>query len=55
MTVQIVYRDCAIQINGVEFLTDLIVFPLLELDIILGMDWLTRHRASKLLHKRSDS
>ena len=45
VTVQIVYKDCAIQINGVEFLTDLIVFPLLELDIILGMDWLTRHRA----------
>ena len=45
VTVQIVYRDYAIQINGIEFLTDLIVFPLLELDIILGMDWLTRHRA----------
>ena len=29
----------------VEFPADLIVFPLLELDVILGMDWLTRHRA----------
>ena len=29
----------------VEFPTDLIVFPLLELHVILGMDWLTRHRA----------
>ena len=28
----------------VEFPADLIVFPLLELDLILGMDWLTRHR-----------
>ena len=36
--VKTVYRDCAIQINMVEFPTDLIVFPLLELDIILGMD-----------------
>ena len=27
----------------VEFPADLIVFPLLELDVILGMDWLTRH------------
>ena len=29
----------------VELLADLIVFPLLKLDVILGMDWLTRHRA----------
>ena len=29
----------------VEFPADLIVFPMLELDLILGMDWLTRHRA----------
>ena len=43
--VQTVYRDCSLQINLVEFLADLIVFPLLELDVILGMDWLTRHRA----------
>ena len=43
--VQTVYRDCAIQINTVEFPADLIVFPLLELDVILGMDWLSRHRA----------
>ena len=43
--VQTVYRDCAVQINKVEFPADLIVFPLLELDVILGMDWLSRHRA----------
>ena len=43
--VKTVYRDCAIQINMVELSADLIVFPLLELDIILGMDWLSRHRA----------
>ena len=43
--VRTVYRDCTIQINMVEFPADLIVFPLLEQDIILGMDWLSRHRA----------
>ena len=43
--VRTVYRDCTIQINMVEFPADLIVFPLLELDIILGMDWLSRYRA----------
>ena len=43
--VQNVYRDYSLQINLVEFPADLIVFPLLELNVILGMDWLTRHRA----------
>ena len=43
--VQTVFRDCSLQINLVEFPADLIIFPLLELDVILGMDWLTRHRA----------
>ena len=45
VVVQTVYRDCAIRINMVGFPADLIVFSLLELDVILGMDWLTRHRA----------
>ena len=36
--VQTVYRDCALRISKVEFPADLIVFPLLELDVILGMD-----------------
>ena len=36
--VQTVYRDCSLQISLVEFPADLIVFPLLELDVILGMD-----------------
>ena len=45
IVVRTVYRDCAIQINMVKFPADLIVFPLLDLDIILGMDWLSRHRA----------
>ena len=43
--VHTVYRDCPLQINRVDFPTNLIVFPMLELDVILGMDWLARHRA----------
>ena len=43
IVVRTLYRDCAIQINMVKFLADLIFFPLLDLDIILGMDWLSRH------------
>ena len=38
--VQNVYRDCPLRIDMVDFPADLIVFPMLELDIILGMDWL---------------
>ena len=45
IVVQTVYKDCPLRINKVEFPADLIVFPMLELDVILGMDWLARHRA----------
>ena len=45
LVVRTVYKDCAVRINTEEFPADLIVLPLLELDVILGMDWLTRHRA----------
>ena len=43
--VRTVYRDCLVRIDTGVFPVDLIVLPLLDLDIILGMDWLTRHRA----------
>ena len=43
--VQTVFRNCIIRINMIELPANLIVFPLIELDVILGMDWLTRHRA----------
>ena len=40
-----VYRNCLIVIQGREFLADLITVPFQEFDLILGMDWLTKHRA----------
>ena len=40
-----VYRDCPIQIGNTELKADLIILPFQEFDIILGMDWLTRHHA----------
>ena len=40
-----VYRDCPINIRENEFLGDLIEFSFREFDVILGMDWLSRHRA----------
>ena len=40
-----VYRNCPIKIRGYEFLGDLIELSFREFDVILGMDWLSRHRA----------
>ena len=40
-----VYRDCLIKIQEYEFLGDLIKLSFREFDVILGMDWLSRHRA----------
>ena len=43
--VNIVYRDYPIKILEYEFLGDLIKLSFREFDVILGMDWLSRHRA----------
>ena len=45
LAVRTVYRDCLVRIDPGVFPVDLMVLPLLDLDVILGMDWLTRHRA----------
>ena len=39
-----VYRDCPIKIREYEFLGDLIKLSFREFDVILGMDWLSRHQ-----------
>ena len=39
-----VYRDCPIKIREYEFPGDLIEFSCREFDVILGMDWLSRHQ-----------
>ena len=39
-----VYRDCPIKIREYEFSGDLIELSLKEFDVILGMDWLSRHQ-----------
>ena len=38
-----VYRDCPIRIREYEFFGDLIELSFKEFDVILGMDWLSRH------------
>ena len=40
-----VYRDCPIRIREYEFMGDLIELSFREFDVILGMDWLSRHQA----------
>ena len=45
VSVNSVYRNCPIVIQAREFLTDLITLPFQEFDLIMGMDWLTKHRA----------
>ena len=33
--------NCHVEISGRTFLIDLICFPLSQIDVILGMDWLS--------------
>nr|XP_017224824.1 PREDICTED: uncharacterized protein LOC108201049 [Daucus carota subsp. sativus] len=39
------YRNCEVEILGNKFCADLIPFKLGEFDVILGMDWLSKHNA----------
>ena len=45
VSVNRLYRNCPIIIQAREFLADLITLPFREFDLILGMDWLSKHRA----------
>ena len=38
-------RDCELEISGILLTMDLRVLDMSEFDVILGMDWLTAHRA----------
>ena len=40
-----VFKNCPIIIHDREVSTDLIALPFREFDLILGMDWLSKHRA----------
>ena len=39
------YKNFPLMVHYREFLVDLIAFPFHEFDLILGMDWLSKHRA----------
>ncbi|GAV60209.1 RVP_2 domain-containing protein, partial [Cephalotus follicularis] len=40
-----VYRGCEMSMAGIPLYADLIVLPIRDFDVILGMDWLSAHRA----------
>ena len=40
-----VYKNCPLMVHDRKFSVDLIGFPFHEFDLILGMDWLSKHRA----------
>ena len=40
-----VYKNCPLMVRDKEFPVDMIVLSFHEFDLILGMDWLSKHRA----------
>ena len=40
-----VYKNCPLMVHDREFSVDLIALPFHEFELILGMDWLSKHRA----------
>ena len=41
-----VYMGCRVIIEGHEFMANLVLLDIQDFDVILGMDWLSRHRAT---------
>ena len=48
-----VYKKCPLKVHDKEFSVDLISLPFHEFDLILGMDWLSKHRAIVDYDKRT--
>jgi len=47
-----VLRSCLVMINGREMSVNLIVLDMKDFDVILGMDWLSKHRATIDCHQK---
>ncbi|XP_016747356.1 uncharacterized protein [Gossypium hirsutum] len=43
--VNLVCRDCLLKVKRCQFSVDLMLLPFREFDVILGIDWLTKHEA----------
>ena len=48
-----VYKNCLIVIHDRKFFVDLIALPFCEYDLILGMDWLSKHQVIVDCNKKS--
>nr|GEU42978.1 putative reverse transcriptase domain-containing protein [Tanacetum cinerariifolium] len=47
-----VIRDCKLEIEGYTFNIDLIPFEHESFDVIIGMDWLSMHKAKIIFHEK---
>ena len=47
-----VVRDSRVLIGGQEFPADLVALNMRDFDVVLGMDWLSRHRATLYCYKK---
>jgi hypothetical protein len=47
-----VCEECHVWVEGHDLIADLIVLPLLEFDVVLGMDWLAKHYAHVDCHNK---
>ena len=48
------YKNCPLLVHDREFSVDLIALPFHEFDLILGMDWLSKHQAIADCDKKID-
>ena len=48
-----VYKECPLMVHDREFSVDLIALPFHEFDLILGMDWLSKHQVIVYCDKKS--
>ena len=48
-----VYKQCPLMVHDREFSVDLIALPFHEFDLILGMDWLSKHRVIVVCDKKT--
>ena len=44
VSVDMICRDCELEISGILLIVDLRVMNMSEFDVILGMDWLKAHQ-----------
>ena len=47
-----VVKDSRVLIGGQEFPTDLMALDMRDFDVVLGMDWLSRHKATLNCYKK---